>query len=146
MDVDKCALFELPVIRDPRGNLTFVEAERHVPFEFNRIFYLYDVPAGESRGGHAHKTLHQALVCLSGSFDVEVDDGVRKQRFRLDRPSQMLYVPPLIWDTEINFEPGTVCLVLASAAYDEADYYRDYDLFLKAVSQARQLATAAAGD
>ena len=132
MNVDQCVLINLPKITDPRGSLTFIEGNRHIPFAIKRVFYLYDVPSGETRGGHAHRTLHQLLICLAGSFDVLLDDGVAKSEIRLDRPWQALHVPPMIWDTEVNFAPGSVCLVLASDDYLEPDYYRDYDQFLAA--------------
>jgi oxalate decarboxylase/phosphoglucose isomerase-like protein (cupin superfamily) len=137
MLVENCRLIQFPRIGDPRGTLTFIEAERHVPFEVKRVFYLYDVPPGQTRGAHAHKQLHQVLVSLAGSFEVIVADGLREQRFRLTEPSTGLYVPPLIWDTEVNFTPGAVCMVLASDYYDESDYYRDYDVYLRAVAAAR---------
>lgn len=137
MHVDQCVLIELPKIADPRGNLTFIEGCRHIPFPIKRVFYLYGVPEGETRGGHAHRTLHQLLVCLAGSFDVLLDDGVRKSEVRLNVPWQALHVPPMIWDTEVNFAPGSVCLVLASDDYVESDYYRDYGEFLAAAAEAR---------
>lgn len=140
MDVDNCRLLSLPKITDIRGNLTFVEATRHVPFEIKRVFYLYDVPTAESRGAHAHKTLQQVIICLSGSFDVLLDDGRTQKRVHLNRPWQALYLPPLIWGAEVNFDPGSVCLVLASDVYNESDYYRDYDAYCKAVQAARALA------
>lgn len=121
---------ELPKRTDIRGNLTFIEAERHVPFDIRRVFYLYDVPTAEGRGAHAHRALHQFLVCLSGSFDVEADDGTEKRTIHLNRPWLGLHVPPMIWASEVNFDPGSVCLVLTSDYYDEADYIRDYDTFL----------------
>lgn len=129
-NVNSCELIQLPKINDRRGNLTFIEGMRHLPFEIKRVFFLYDVPTAESRGAHAHRDLHQALVCLAGSFDVEVDDGVRRSTVHLNRPWQALHIPPLIWAAEANFDPGTVCLVLASAPYDEADYIREYDNYL----------------
>jgi hypothetical protein len=137
MFVENCRLIQFPRIEDPRGTLTFIEAERHVPFEVKRVFYLYDVPAGQTRGAHAHKDLHQVLVALAGSFEAIVADGIGEKRFRLSEPSTGLYIPPLIWDTEIDFTPGAVCMVLASAWYDEADYYRDYGVYLQAVAAAR---------
>lgn len=115
---------------DPRGALTFVEAQRHVPFEIKRVFFVYDVPTGQSRGAHAHRRLHQFLICLSGSFDVAVDDGESKRTHHLNRPWKGLYVPPLIWVSVTNFDPGTVCLVLTSEYYDESDDVSDYSLFL----------------
>jgi len=133
MSIRDCRIIELPKIADPRGNLTFIEGNRHIPFEIKRVFYLYDVPTGESRGAHAHKTLEQCLICLSGSFDVALDDGFEKKLVHLNRPWECLYVPPMIWAAEVNFDPGSVCLVLASKEYDEGDYYRDHGKFIKAV-------------
>ena len=130
--VDNCKVIELPKIIDPRGNLTFVEGSRHIPFEINRVFYLYDIPTGESRGAHAHKTLHQFLICLSGSFDVKLDDGLNRTAVHLNRPWYGLYIPPMIWAAETNFDPGSISLVLVSAHYDESDYWRDYNEFLRA--------------
>ena len=132
MNIDDCQLIDLPKITDPRGNLTFIEGCRHVPFDIKRVFYLYDVPTGEDRGAHAHKELHQFLVCLAGSFDVAIDDGVSKRTVHLNRPWKGLHVPPMIWASEVNFDPGSVCLVLASEPYVESDYYRDYDMYLVA--------------
>lgn len=131
--VDQCRVVELPKIADPRGNLTFVEGMRHVPFDFQRVYYLYDVPSGAERGGHAHKALHQLIIPMSGSFDVLLDDGRNKKRFQLNRPFYGLYVCPLIWRELNNFSSGSVCMVLASNIYDEADYYRDYSDFLQAI-------------
>ena len=128
--LEKCKTIDLPKISDPRGNLTFIEGNKHVPFDIKRVFYLYDVPTGEDRGAHAHRKLHQFLICLSGSFDVELDDGVGKKREHLNRPWKGLHIPPMIWASEVNFDPGSVCLVLASELYNAADYYRDYDEFL----------------
>ena len=127
-----CRIIELPKILDPRGNLTFIESERHVPFEIKRVFYLYDVPTGCDRGAHAHKKLHQFLVCLAGSFDVMWDDGTNQDTVHLNRPWKGLHIPPMVWAAEINFDPGSICLVLTSDFFDETDYYRDYEEFLKA--------------
>ncbi|EGJ11387.1 MULTISPECIES: FdtA/QdtA family cupin domain-containing protein [Rubrivivax] len=137
MPLSDCKLISLPKVQDPRGNLTFIEGQSHVPFEIKRVFYLYDIPTGEDRGAHAHKELHQFLICLSGSFDVSLDDGVSKQVVHLNRPWIGLHIPPMIWASEINFDPGSVCLVLASTPYNEADYYRDYQQFLDAVRRQR---------
>jgi len=126
-------VIDLPKITDPRGNLTFIESDRHVPFEIKRVFYLYDVPTGNDRGAHAHKELHQFLICLAGSFDVTLDDGTKKSTVHLNRPWKGLHIPPMIWAAEVNFDPGSICLVLVSELFDEADYYRDYNEFLKAV-------------
>lgn len=131
--IDDCRLIELPKINDARGNLTFVEEARHVPFPIARIFYLYDVPTGADRGAHAHREHHQFLICLSGSFDVEVDDGQRRSRFHLNRPWKGLHIPPMIWAAETNFDPGTVCLVLTSHYFSEADYIRDRATYARAV-------------
>jgi dTDP-4-dehydrorhamnose 3,5-epimerase-like enzyme len=123
--IDDCRVIDLPKISDARGNLTFVEGSSHIPFPIKRIFYIYDVPTGANRGAHAHREHHQFLICLSGSFDVEVEDGERKGCFHLNRPWKGLHVPPMIWAAETNFDPGTVCLVLTSDHFSEADYIRD---------------------
>jgi hypothetical protein len=128
-----CRIIPLPKVEDPRGNLTFVEGDRHVPFKIERVFYLYDVPGGAERGAHAHGTLRQFIIALSGSFDVVLDDGFLRHTFHLNRSYYGLYVPPLTWSSLGNFSSGSVGLVLASARYDEADYYRDYQAFLAAV-------------
>jgi dTDP-4-dehydrorhamnose 3,5-epimerase-like enzyme len=130
--IDKCKIIDLPKITDPRGNLTFVEGGNHVEFDIRRVFYLYDVPTGESRGAHAHRELRQFLICLSGSFDVTLDDGIYQTTMHLNRPWRGLYIPPMIWASEVNFDPGTVCLVLASDKYKEKDYFRDYNDYLAA--------------
>ena len=131
--LDDCKLIDLPKIADARGNLTFVEGGRHVPFEIKRIYYLYDVPGGAERGGHAHKNLHQLIVAMSGSFDIVLDDGQQKKRIHLNRSYYGLYVCPMIWREMDNFSSGAVCLVLASNLYDASDYYREYGDFLKAL-------------
>ena len=125
-------MLEFPKITDPEGNLTFIENERHIPFEVKRVFYLYDIPTGESRGAHAHRTLEQVLICLSGSFDVLVDDGFERKHVHMNRPWRGLYLPPMIWAAEVNFDAGSVCLVLTSQYFSEADYYRDYDEYVVA--------------
>ena len=134
--IDACQLVGLPKISDPRGNLTFIEAGTHVPFDIQRVYYLYDVPGGSERGGHAHKGLHQLIIAMSGSFDVVLDDGQNKKRIHLSRSYNGLYVCPMIWRELDNFSSGSVCMVLASNKYDEDDYYRDYAAFLRARSQA----------
>ncbi len=128
--IDDCRLVELPKIADLRGNLTFIEGNRHAPFAIERVFYLYDVPTGSDRGAHSHREQHQFLICLSGSFDVELDDGKKRRVVHLNRPWKGLHIPPMIWAAEVNFDAGTVCLVLASANYLEEDYIRDYGEFL----------------
>jgi hypothetical protein len=129
MSLDNCKILDLPKISDPRGNLTFVEAGRHVPFEIRRVYYLYDVPGGSERGGHAHKALHQLIIAMSGSFDLHLDDGISKRTVHLNRSYFGLYVCPMIWREIDNFSSGAVCMVLASDFYDEADYYRNYPQF-----------------
>lgn len=127
--VEDCRVIDLPKIHDPRGNLTFIEGGNHIPFDIQRVFYLYDVPGGSDRGGHALKKCHQFLVAMSGSFDVILDDGRTKKRVHLNRSYYGLYLPPAIWREMDNFSSGSVCMVLASHKYDEHDYYRDYDRY-----------------
>ena len=129
--INDCRFMSLPRMIDPRGSLTFIEGNQHVPFDIKRIFYLYDVPTEEGRGAHAHRELYQMLICLAGSFDVEVDDGEFQAKIHLNRPWKGLLLPPMIWAAEVNFDPGSVCLVLTSAHYDEKDYIRDHDEFLR---------------
>lgn len=134
-----CRVVDLPRITDPRGNLTAIEGGSEVPFDIARVYYLYDVPGGESRGGHAHRELEQLIVAASGSFDVVVDDGTETARFHLNRSYHGLYLPRLTWRELGNFSSGSVCLVLASQPYSEDDYYRDYGDF----AAARRTAEAA---
>ena len=133
MPLNDCRLIQLPKISDPRGNLTFVEGGNHIPFDIERVYYLYDVPGGSDRGAHAHKALHQLIIAMSGSFDVVLDDGREKKRFHLNRSYSGLYVCPMMWRELDNFSSGSVCLVLASNSYDEDDYYRDYAAYLTAM-------------
>ncbi len=128
--IDKCEIINLPKIEDSRGNLTFIEEESQIPFAIKRVYYLYDVPAGSERGGHAHIALNQIIIALAGSFDVELDDGKTRKTFSLNRPYEGLYICPGIWRELKNFSSGSVCLVLASNLYSEDDYYRDYDQFI----------------
>jgi hypothetical protein len=128
-----CKIIELPKISDPRGNLTFIENGTHMPFDIKRVYYLYDVPGGAERGGHAHKDLHQLIIAMSGSFDVVLDDGREKKRFHLNRSYNGLYVCPMIWRELDNFSSGSVSLVLASNMFDESDYYRDYTEYMRVV-------------
>ena len=131
MPLSECKLLDFPKITDPRGNLTFIEGLGHIPFEIKRVYYLYDVPGGSLRGGHAHKALEQIIIALSGSFDVLLDDGGKKEIYRLNSPSNGLLVTPMVWRELNNFSSGSVCLVLASEHFSEEDYYRDYSQFLK---------------
>jgi len=131
MSLNDCRIIELPKISDPRGNLTFVEGGNQIPFDIRRVYYLYDVPGGAERGGHAHKALNQLIIAMSGSFDVILDEGGEKKRFHLNRSYQGLYVCPMMWREFDNFSSGSVCMVLASNIYEESDYYRDYNEYLK---------------
>ena len=128
--LDKCKIINLTKIEDARGNLTFIEEESLIPFAIKRVYYLYDVPGGSERGGHAHIALNQLIISLAGSFDVDVDDGKTKKKFTLNRTYEGLYICPGIWRELRNFSSGSVCLVLASNLYSEDDYYRDYDQFI----------------
>jgi hypothetical protein len=128
-----CKIINLPKIKDPRGNLTFIEGGEHIPFDIKRVYYLYDVPGGAERGGHAHKTLQQLIIAMSGSFDVVLDDGREKKRFHLNRSYTGLFVCPMIWRELDNFSSGSVCVVLASNGYTEDDYYRKYSDYQAAI-------------
>lgn len=130
MTLDDCRLIDLPKIKDARGNLTFLEGNKHIPFEIKRAFYVYDIPSGESRGAHAHHHLHQFIVCVSGGMRVVVDDGHAKREYTLNRPWQGLYIPPMIWAAEGDCNTGTVYVVFASDYYSPESYIRDYDTFL----------------
>lgn len=128
--VNDCTLIELDKHAHEKGNITVVENGVDVPFDIKRVYYLYDIPGGETRGGHAHYGLKQFIVAVSGSFDVQLDDGNEKRTFTLNRPYQGLLVTPGLWRELENFSSGSVCLVLASLEYDEADYIRSYNDFL----------------
>ena len=138
MSLEECRLVDLPKIHDPRGNLTFVEAGRHIPFEIKRVYYLYDVPGGAHRAGHAHKTLYQFLIAMSGSFDIALDDGCDKKEFHLNRSYFGLYLPPMVWRDMDGFSSGSVCVVLASDFFDEGDYIRDYEEFIRVIQGERE--------
>ncbi len=135
MSIDECRIIELPKIPDARGNLTFVENSRHIPFDIKRVFYLYDVPGGETRAEHANIKLQQVIIAMSGSFDVVVDDGYKKKTFSLNRSYYGLYIPGMIWRGLENFSSGSICVALTDDYYDAADYYRDYAEFLTAVRE-----------
>ena len=124
--INDCRVIELPRITDQRGSLTVIEGGQHIPFEIKRVFYLYDVSASAVRGAHAHKTLHQLLVCVTGSLDVRANE----KAYHLSVPWEGLYIPPMTWVDVFNFAPGSICLVLCSEKYDESDYYRVYKEFL----------------
>lgn len=137
--IDGVRVIDLPRISDPdgRGNLTFLEGGRHIPFPIKRVYYLYDVPGGESRGGHAHKALQQFIVAASGSFEVRLDDGREQRSVFLDRSYYGLLLPRMVWRELHNFSSGSVCLVMASELYDPDDYIHDYDEFLKAAASTK---------
>jgi dTDP-4-dehydrorhamnose 3,5-epimerase-like enzyme len=127
--VEEAHIVELPRITDPRGNLTFIEGGNHVPFDIARVYYLYDVPGGETRGGHAHRQLEQLIIAMSGAFDVVLDDGTERRTISLNRSYYGLYLPRMVWRELVNFSSGSVCAVLASRPYEPEDYYYDYDEF-----------------
>ena len=132
--LDECRMIQLPRIADPRGNLTFIESHQQVPFDIRRVYYLYDVPGGSERGGHAHKQLRQLIIALSGSFDIQLDDSLNRRTYHLNRGYEGLLICPMIWREINNFSSGAVCLVMASEPYDESDYYRNYDEFKTAAN------------
>ena len=133
----KWEMIHFPIVRDERGNLTFIEGHRHVPFDIARVYYLYDVPSGSERAGHAHRQLRQVIIAASGSFSVNLDDGHRQETITLNRSHMGLLMGPLVWRVINNFSSGAVCLVLASMVFDEADYIRDYDAFKSVIVDAR---------
>lgn len=130
VSVYDCSIIELPRINNRAGNITPVTNQENVPFDVKRIFYIYDIPGGEDRGAHAHRECHQFLVAASGSFEIEMDDGVNKRTVTLNRPYYGLHIPPGIWAAEKGFSSGAICLVLASHKYDEKDYLRDYQEYI----------------
>lgn len=134
MPLNDCRLIDLPKMTDTRGNLTFVESNNHIPFDIQRVYYLYDVPGGADRGEHAHRNLHQFIISMSGSFDVTLSDGHATKTFHLNRSYYGLYVCPMMWRYLDNFSSGAVCLVLASQPYSESDYIRDKSEFHKLVN------------
>ena len=132
--LDKCSIVNFPKITDFRGNLSFIEENKQIPFEIKRVYYLYDVPSGATRGGHAHKALEQMVIALSGSFDVILDDGYERRKFFLNRPHYGLYISPGVWRELENFSSNSVALSLVSQVYDESDYVRDYEIFKRMIS------------
>ncbi len=133
--ISECSLIDISKIHNDAGNITVIENETNIPFEVKRVYYLYDIPGGEARGGHAHYKLEQFIVAASGSFDVILDDGKNKKRVSLNRPNIALHIVPGLWREIDNFSSGSICLVLASHIYEESDYIRNYDNFLKFKSE-----------
>ena len=131
-------IIQLPKFIDSRGNLSFIEGQSHIPFEIKRSFWIYDVPGGENRGGHAYKETHEFIVALSGSFEVILDDGTEKKVYSLNRSYYGLYVPKGVWRQMANFSTNSLALVLASTLYNEFDYIHDYDQFRKYISYEKQ--------
>jgi len=127
--INECKIIKLPKIEDPRGNLSFIEEEAHFPFKIERIYWVYDVPGGETRGGHAFKKQHEMIVALSGSFDVMVDDGANRKTISLNRSYFGFYIPCGIWRELVNFSTNSLAMVLSSTRYSEEDYIRDYDVY-----------------
>jgi hypothetical protein len=130
MTVYDCSIIQLPQIKNRAGNITPITSNLELPFDIKRVFYLYDIPGGESRGAHAHKECHQFLIAASGSFEVLLDDGKTQRIIQLNRPYYGLHIPPRIWASEINFSSGSICLVMTSHVYNEMDYIRDYNEFI----------------
>lgn len=126
-----CSIIELPRINNRSGNITPISNNINIPFDIKRVFYIYDIPGGEDRGAHAHKECHQFLIAASGSFEIEMDDGINKKTVSLNRPYFGLHIPPGIWAAEKGFSSGSVCLVLASHKYNEDDYLREYTDFIE---------------
>jgi oxalate decarboxylase/phosphoglucose isomerase-like protein (cupin superfamily) len=127
----RCRWIDMPTVHDYRGNLSFLEGSRHVPFDIKRVYYIYDIPSGAERAGHAHRNLSQVFIALSGSFDLVLDDGLRKETVHLNRAHMGFVVVPWVWRVVNNFSGNSVCLVVASTEYDEDDYIRDYGAFIR---------------
>lgn len=134
-DNTTCRLINLPKITDPRGALTFVESNNHIPFAISRVYYIYELTEDAHRAGHAHKQLHQLLIPVTGSFDVIIDDGIQRTTHHMNQANIGIYIPPMLWREIIRPSNGAVCLALASDPYEESDYYRDYQEFLRVTRQ-----------
>ncbi len=131
MNSNEAKIIDLPKIIDDRGNLSFLENDKQIPFSIERLYFIYDVPGGAVRGGHAYKELEEVIIAIAGSFDVVVDNGKEQQKFQLNRSYYGLYVPKGLWRQLENFSTNSLCLIVASKKYNEGDYVRDYDTFLK---------------
>ena len=129
-NMETCRIISLPKIADPRGNLTFIEGNNHIPFRIRRAYWIYDVPSGEIRGGHSYRDLQEVIIAVSGSFDVVIDEGMGKKVYSLNRSYYGLYVPKMVWRDLENFSTNSLCLILASEIYDEQDYIRNYDEYV----------------
>lgn len=127
--ISECSIIELPKVHFKAGNMSIADGINELPFKVDRVFWIYDIPAGESRGAHAHHNCHQFIIAASGSFEVEADDGKEKKIFYLNRPFYGLHIPPGIWAHELNFSAGAICLVLTSHPFDDDDYIKEYDEF-----------------
>ncbi|MDX9928009.1 MAG: FdtA/QdtA family cupin domain-containing protein [Bacteroidales bacterium] len=133
-----CSIIELPKVHFKAGNMSIADGINEVPFKVDRVFWIYDIPAGEARGAHAHRECHQFIIAASGSFEVEADDGTEKKTFYLNRPFYGLHVPPGIWAHEFNFSAGAICLVLTSHPYDDGDYIKSYDEYLRFIQPGKE--------
>jgi dTDP-4-dehydrorhamnose 3,5-epimerase-like enzyme len=129
MKISDCRIIDLPQVIDPKGNVVFVEGDKTAPFDIKRVFYMFNTPSGITRGGHAHKRLHQLIVAIAGSLDVVVDDGAKKKKVHLDSPKLGFYIPPMIWNELLNFSQDAVCVVFASEHYSSDDYIKSYESF-----------------
>jgi dTDP-4-dehydrorhamnose 3,5-epimerase-like enzyme len=134
----KPTIIDIPKVTDPRGNLSYIESDSIAPFNIERVFYLYDVPADSTRGGHSHHFAWQLMIAVAGSFDVVLDNGFEKRRYTLNRPYKGLLIPPGYWRTMDNFSSGSVCMVVTNIKYDEADYIREYDQFLEISAKSKR--------
>lgn len=139
MKINKCKIITFPKIKDPRGNLSFIEGKNHIPFEIKRTYYLYDIPSGVKRGGHAHYHMEAVIIALSGSFEVKINDGFRTESIFLNKPNCGLYLPADVWREIENFSANSIALVLASTFYDESDYIRDYAVFKRMARRKKRI-------
>jgi len=134
-NIDDCHLIDIPEIQDDRGTLSFIESNKNIPFEIKNVFYIYDIKRNKTRGNHAHKSLHEFLICISGSCEISLDDGINKKTITLDKPSSGIHLVPYVWTIISPLSNNTICLVLASDYYDDSDYIRNYNEFLDFVKR-----------